>query len=49
MEYGGVVTTVPLHILNQETKDDEVLREKIMSGKVPTIDTIYRYVYMYID
>ena len=43
VEQGGVVTRVSLHILNQETRDDDVLRDKIVRGKVPTIDTIYRY------
>ena len=43
-EYGGKVATVPEDILNNETSNDLELRELILKGVVPTIDTILRYV-----
>ena len=41
--FGGTVTSLDIGILNQEASEDIVLREKIIEGTVPTIDTIYRY------
>lgn len=41
-EYGGVMNTVPEVVLNHETMNDLELREKILKGVVPTIDTIFR-------
>lgn len=43
-EYGGVMETVPESILNHETMNDMELRERILKGYVPTIDTIFRFV-----
>lgn len=42
-EYGGDPQTIPENILNHETLNDLELREKLLEGKVPTVDTIYRY------
>ncbi len=42
-EYGGDPLTIPENILNHETLNDLELREKLLEGKVPTVDTIYRY------
>lgn len=41
--FGGVVTSLDVTILDQEASEDEVLRNHIIDGSVPTIDTIYRY------
>lgn len=41
-EYGGVVASVSEAVLNHETANDQELREKIVKGVVPTIDTILR-------
>ena len=41
-EYGGVMNSVPESVLNHETMNDLELREKIVRGVVPTIDTIFR-------
>jgi hypothetical protein len=43
-ECGGCAVNVDETILNQETCSDIELREKILSGVVPTIDTIYRFI-----
>eukprot|EP01034_Spumella_vulgaris_P034969 gene34969-43120_t len=40
-ENGGAVTEVPECVLNRETQDDAELREKIIAGRVPTVDTIF--------
>lgn len=42
-EDGGELTFIPESILDWETSNDLALREKLLSGDVPTIDTIYRY------
>lgn len=42
-ENGGNVSEVPECVLNRETQDDAELREKIIAGRVPTVDTIFRY------
>lgn len=41
-EYGGNVDHIPEAILNHETLNDLELREKLLQGTVPTVDTIYR-------
>lgn len=41
-EFGGDPTSIPENILNHETLNDLELREKLLEGKVPTVDTIYR-------
>lgn len=43
-EYGGVVASVSEAVLNHETANDQELREKIVKGVVPTIDTILRFI-----
>lgn len=41
-EYGGDVDHIPEDILNHETLNDLELRDKLISGEVPTVDTMYR-------
>lgn len=41
-EYGGEVERIPEDILNHETLNDLDLRAKLISGEVPTVDTMYR-------
>lgn len=41
-EYGGEVDHIPDDILNHETLNDLELRAKLISGEVPTVDTMYR-------
>jgi hypothetical protein len=43
-ERGGCPINVDESILNQETCNDLELREKILNGIVPTVDTIFRFV-----
>eukprot|EP01038_Epipyxis_sp_PR26KG_P006195 gene6195-8532_t len=43
-EYGGHLEHVPECILNHETLNDTELREKIIGGVVPTVDTIFRFI-----
>lgn len=43
-ELGGNMEVVPECVLDHETLDDSELREKIVEGCVPTVDTIFRYV-----
>lgn len=41
-EFGGDPLSIAENILNHETLNDLELREKLLEGKVPTVDTIYR-------
>jgi hypothetical protein len=41
-EWGGPTNRVPVEILNHETLNDLELREKLIEGVVPTVDTMYR-------
>ncbi len=43
-ELGGNVDHVPECVLNHESLNDTELREKIIDGCVPTVDTIFRFV-----
>ncbi|RYH12874.1 hypothetical protein EON65_37045 [archaeon] len=40
---GGHVDKIPEHILAHETLNDTELRDKLLAGHVPTVDSIYRY------
>jgi hypothetical protein len=44
-ELGGHRDVVPEHILNYETLSDNDLRVKLLAGTVPTVDTVYRFLY----
>ena len=48
-EYGGHINAadLPESILIQETINDYHLREKIIQGIVPTVDTIFRCLFMF--
>ena len=39
---GGDMQKIPEQILNHETLNDNELRDKLLAGEVPTVDTIYR-------
>jgi hypothetical protein len=41
---GGLQPVVPEDILLRETENDQQLREQILAGNVPTVDTIIRCV-----
>lgn len=39
-QYGGPVYEIPEAVLNHETLNDLELRDKLIEGSVPTVDTI---------
>jgi hypothetical protein len=41
---GGPVERVPEDLLDRECRDDPELRTEIEAGRVPTVDTILRYI-----
>ncbi len=41
-EYGGPAREISEQVLNHEALDDLQLRQKLIDGAVPTVDTIYR-------
>lgn len=41
-ELGGNIDQVPECVLNHETLNDSELRDKIIDGTVPTVDTVFR-------
>ncbi len=44
-EYGGDRETIPEEILHHETLNDNELRELLTEKALPTVDTIYRFVF----
>lgn len=40
---GGFMDSIPDHVLLNETLHDANLRDYILSGRVPTVHTIFRY------
>ncbi len=41
-ELGGPTDSIPEEVLNHETLNDLELREKLIDGVVPTVDTMYK-------
>eukprot|EP01031_Cornospumella_fuschlensis_P027136 gene27136-32780_t len=41
---GGPIEKIPDHILAHETVNDTELRDKLLAGLVPTVDSIYRFI-----
>jgi hypothetical protein len=41
-ELGGHTSSIPEEVLNHETLNDLELREKLIDGVVPTVDTMYK-------
>ena len=42
VEHGGVYDTIPTRVLQQEATHDSILRKKLSSFSVPTIDSILK-------
>lgn len=41
-ELGGPTNSIPEEVLNHETLNDLELRDKLIDGVVPTVDTMYK-------